>query len=70
LVKLKPRPGSVIVSADGDGVLSHAGTALLVETADRAHLVGLRTPLKNRSVRRAASSMIGISAALANPFTR
>ena len=38
MVKPKPRPRTVIVSADGDGVLSHAGTVLLAETADRTGL--------------------------------
>ncbi len=38
MVKPKPRPGTVIVSADGDGLLSHAGTVLLAEAADRTGL--------------------------------
>lgn len=38
MVKPKPRRGTVIVSADGDGLLSHAGTVLLGETADRTGL--------------------------------
>jgi hypothetical protein len=38
LVKPKRRPETVIVSADGDGLLSHAGTVLLAEVADRTGL--------------------------------
>jgi hypothetical protein len=30
--------GTVVVTADGEGLVSHAGTALLVELADRAGL--------------------------------
>lgn len=40
MVKPKPRLETVIVSADGDGVLSHAGMVLLAETADRTGLTG------------------------------
>jgi hypothetical protein len=38
LVKLAPRFGTVDVTADGEGLISHAGTALLTELADRAGL--------------------------------
>ena len=38
MVKPKAGPAKVIVSADGDGVLSHAGTVLLAEIADRTGL--------------------------------
>jgi hypothetical protein len=38
LVKPKLRVGTVEVSADGDGLVSHAGAALLVELADRIGL--------------------------------
>ena len=40
MVKPKPRPETVIVSADGEGLVSHAGTVLLVELADRVGLTG------------------------------
>jgi Transposase DDE domain group 1 len=40
LVKPKLRPRTVDVTADGEGLVSHAGTALLVELADRAGLTG------------------------------
>jgi hypothetical protein len=40
LVKLAPRLGTVDVTADGEGLVSHAGTALLVELAARAGLIG------------------------------
>jgi Transposase DDE domain group 1 len=40
LVKPKARLGTVEVAADGEGLVSHAGTALLVELADRAGLTG------------------------------
>jgi hypothetical protein len=40
LVKPKARCGTVEVTADGEGLVSHAGTALLVELADRAGLTG------------------------------
>jgi hypothetical protein len=38
LVKPKARLGTVEVTADGEGLVSHAGTALLAELADRAGL--------------------------------
>jgi hypothetical protein len=38
LVNRKARLGTVIVSADGEGLVSHAGTGLLVELADRVGL--------------------------------
>jgi len=38
LVKLAPRFGTVDVTADGEGLISHAGTALLTELADRSGL--------------------------------
>ena len=40
MVKLAPRFGTVDVTADGEGLISHAGTALLAELADRAGLTG------------------------------
>jgi DDE family transposase len=40
LVKLAPRVGMVDVTADGEGLVSHAGSALLVELAERAGLTG------------------------------
>jgi len=40
LVKLAPRLGTVDVTADGEGLVSHAGTSLLVELAARAGLIG------------------------------
>ena len=40
MVKPKARLGTVEVTADGEGLISHAGTALLVELADRAGLTG------------------------------
>jgi Transposase DDE domain group 1 len=44
LVKLTARFGTVEVTADGEGLVSHAGIALLVELADRA---GLTAALSN-----------------------
>jgi len=40
LVKPKAAFGTVIVSADGEGLVSDAGTVLLAEVADRAGLTG------------------------------
>jgi hypothetical protein len=40
LVKRKAQFGTVEVTADGDGVVSHAGTVLLAEVADRTGLTG------------------------------
>jgi hypothetical protein len=40
LVKRTARFGTVEVTADGEGLVSHAGAALLVELADRAGLTG------------------------------
>jgi len=40
LVKPEARVGTVEVSADGEGLVSHAGVALLVELADRVGLTG------------------------------
>ena len=40
MVKLKLRVRTVEVTADGDGLVSHAGTALLAELADRVGLTG------------------------------
>jgi hypothetical protein len=40
LVKPKARFGTVEVTADGEGLVSHAGVALLVELADRVGLTG------------------------------
>jgi Transposase DDE domain group 1 len=40
LVKPKARCGTVEVTADGEGLVSYAGTALLVELADRAGVTG------------------------------
>lgn len=40
LVKPKARCGTVDVTADGEGLVSHAGVALLVELADRSGLTG------------------------------
>jgi hypothetical protein len=40
LVKPTARVGTVEVTADGEGLVSHAGVALLVELADRAGLTG------------------------------
>jgi Transposase DDE domain group 1 len=55
LVKPKARPGTVIVSADGDGLLSHAGTVLLAELADRVGLTaGLSEALASTRERRSA----------------
>jgi len=36
MVKRTARVGTVEVTADGEGLVSHAGAALLVELADRA----------------------------------
>jgi len=55
LVKPKARCGTVEVTADGEGLVSHAGTALLVELADRAGLTGaLSTALAGTRERRSA----------------
>jgi hypothetical protein len=40
LVKLATRSGTVEVTADGEGLISHAGAALLFELADRVGLTG------------------------------
>jgi hypothetical protein len=40
LVKPEARLGTVEVTADGEGLVSHAGAALLVELADRVGLTG------------------------------
>lgn len=44
MVKPKARCGTVEVTADGEGLVSHAGVALLVELADR---VGLTAALSD-----------------------
>jgi hypothetical protein len=55
LVNHKARPGTVIVSADGDGLVSHAGAALVVELADRVGLTeGLSGALASTRERRSA----------------
>jgi len=55
LVKPKARLGTVEVTADGDGLVSHAGTALLVELADRLGLTdGLSAALAPTRERRSA----------------
>jgi hypothetical protein len=55
LVKPEARPGTVIVSADGDGLVSHAGTVLLAEVADRTGLTdGLSGALSGTRQRRSA----------------
>jgi hypothetical protein len=38
MVKPTATVGTVVVTADGEGLVSHAGVALLVELADRAGL--------------------------------
>ncbi len=55
MVKPKPRPGTVIFSADGDGVLSHAGTVLLAETADRTGLTAALSEALSVTRQRASS---------------
>ena len=40
MVKPTARFGTVEVTADGEGLVSHAGVALLVELADRVGLTG------------------------------
>jgi hypothetical protein len=53
LVKPKACPGTVIVSADGAGLVSHAGTVLLAEVADRTGLTaGLSAALAGTRERR------------------
>ena len=55
MVKPKAASGTVIVSADGEGLVSHAGTVLLAEVADRAGLTdGLCTALAATRERRSA----------------
>jgi len=55
LVKPKARLGTVEVTADGEGLVSHAGTALLAELADRAGLTaGLSEALSGTRERRSA----------------
>jgi hypothetical protein len=55
LVKPKALPGTVIVSADGEGLVSHSGTVLLAEVADRSGLtVGLSGALAATRERRSA----------------
>ncbi|MGH2887138.1 MAG: IS1380 family transposase, partial [Solirubrobacteraceae bacterium] len=54
-MKPKACPGTVIVSADGAGLVSHAGTVLLAEVADRTGLTGgLSTALAATRERRSA----------------
>jgi hypothetical protein len=54
-VKLAPRFGTVDVTADGEGLISHAGTALLTELADRAGLTAaLSRALASTRERRSA----------------
>lgn len=52
MVKPKACPATVIVSADGEGLVSRAGVALLMELADRAGLTpalsGALAPLRER----------------------
>jgi hypothetical protein len=55
LVKATARLGTVEVTADGEGLVSHAGAALLVELADRAGLTeGLSQALAETRERRSA----------------
>jgi DDE family transposase len=55
LVKPGLRVGTVEVTADGDGLVSHAGTALLAELADRVGLTGsLSEALASTRERRSA----------------
>lgn len=55
MVKPKATSETVIVSADGDGLVSHAGTVLLAELADRTGLtVGLSGALAGTRERRSA----------------
>lgn len=55
MVKLAPRFGTVDVTADGEGLISHAGTALLTELADRAGLTAaLSAALARTRERRSA----------------
>ncbi len=55
LVKPKACPETVIVSADGAGVVSHAGTVLLAEVADRTGLTaGLSAAVAATRERRSA----------------
>lgn len=55
MVKPMPRPGTVVVSADGDELVSHAGVALLVELTDRVGLTaGLSGALASTRERRSA----------------
>lgn len=54
-MKPKATSGTVIVSADGDGLVSHAGTVLLAELADRIGLTaGLSRALAATRERRSA----------------
>jgi Transposase DDE domain group 1 len=55
LVKPKAWLGTVEVTADGEGLVSHAGTVLLAELADRAGLTaGLSEALSGTRERRSA----------------
>ena len=55
MVKPKAASGTVIVSADGEGLVSHAGTVLLAEVADRSGLTdGLCSALAATRERRSA----------------
>ncbi len=40
MVKAQTSPGKLVVTADGDGVVSHAGSTLLVGLADQVGLTG------------------------------
>jgi len=55
MVKPTATVGTVVVTADGEGLVSHAGVALLVELADRAGLTsGLSLALGSTRERRSA----------------
>lgn len=58
MVRRVTRPGTVEGAADGPGLVSHAGEALLVEPADRIGLTGaLSAALAGTRERRSASDL-------------
>jgi len=71
LVKLAPRFGTVDVTADGEGLVSHAGIALLTELADRSGLTGalsraLATTRERRSAHDPGRVLVDVAVMLAD----
>jgi Transposase DDE domain group 1 len=71
LVKLAPRFGTVDVTADGEGLVSHAGITLLTELADRSGLTGalsraLATTRERRSAHDPGRVLVDVAVMLAD----